>query len=1004
MLQPEPDDHPALAGEVAIKLLGGFHATRGGEPIAPSVWRLRKGRELVKILSLAPGHRLHREQLLEALWPDLDALAGANNLHQVVHVARRALGSGAIELRDELLTLRASVDVDEFESAAKQARHSGSAGAHRAALSLYGGELLPENRYDDWASARREAIEDLRAELEEEMGAWSEQRVSALPAQASSFVGRSHELRELLALVKRARLLTLAGAGGAGKTRLALELARAADSSYAHGSAFVELGSVGHNREVAPAVAAALDVGALPGRSSLEGIADFLASRTLLLILDNCEHVLSATAELVDALLRSAPDLTILTTSREPVRVAGEVVFRVPSMAIPDPEQRLDPEELLRYEAVQLLSDRASAAMPDFSIDAENTTDIARICFRLDGLPLALELAAARIGALGTATLAERLDDSFRLLRTGSRVGPTRQQTLTATLQWSYDLLDDEEQLLLRRLGVFASGFDLAATEAVCSGHVLEVSTVADVLARLVEKSLVSAEHVGRVDRYHLLETVRLYAVERLEAAGEGATLAERHARWALDKAERDGDAPALDREAANLRAAHKALLARDPREALRYCVALAPFWMRRIDLQEAHERLAESLAAAPERSALRAAGLLAMSAVDYRAGDLACGAGHAQESREISIELGDEQAEWRALQRLGEIAVGYDDASSALRLLGQARDLAQRAGLDASQAVSVYSLGVAHWLLGDLASAETLLTESVASLRLLAGSSERILSPLNIAEMRSSHPSRGPGLRIVFEETLQPFVEISCDTTIGYLLANQATIARVRGELPRARELLDEAGGRFTQARDERGEADVLVRRAYLELAADSPETARACLERALQLRRGLGDRRGVGMALLALGHLETVSGDYGRAEQPLSEARQLFRRAGDRWGLASALWRTADLAIVRGRLDEADAVLQQARAVVGETERRGWIAVTLGTLAEVAHLRGEAERACELFEQAREHYLAGGLEAGAAAMAGRLQSIAKVRQRPRKVAPGRTAATPKTKRRQRS
>jgi predicted ATPase len=1001
-LQPRPDDHLKSADDVAIKLLGGFAATRVGEPIDPSVWRLRKGRELVKLLALAPGHRLHREQLIDALWPDLDSASGANNLHQVVHVARRALGADAIELREELLTLRASVDVDDFERAAEHARRAGSAGASRAALSLYGGELLPENRYEDWAGVRREEIEQLRTDLEDEVGPADGGRLTVLPPQASSFVGRGHELAELLALMKRTRLLTLAGAGGAGKTRLALELARDAESGYAQGGAFVELASVGDGRVVAATVAAALDVGALPGRSALEGLADYLESRSLLLVLDNCEHVLLAAAELADALLRAAPDLTIVATSREPLRVAGEVVFRVPSMAIPDPEQRLTPEELLRYEAVQLLNDRATAAMPEFAIDAENAADVARICFRLDGLPLALELAAARLGALGTATLAERLDDSFRLLRTGSRVGPTRQQTLEATLQWSHDLLEDDEKLLLRRLAVFAGGFDLAATEAVCAGDRVEVAGAADVLARLVEKSLVSAEQLGGGRRYHLLETVRLYAGEQLAASGEAALLVERHARWALATAEREGDSPQLDREAANLRAAHDALLARDPQEALRYCVALSPFWMRRIDLREGHRRLAESLAAAPERTALVAEGLLAMSAIDVRAGDLACAASHAEESREIAVELADTHAQWRALQRLGDVAVGYDDARSALRVLESARRLAEREGLAASQAVSVYSLGVARWLLGDLAGAEALLIESAASFRSLADASERILSPLNIAEMRSSDPAGQPGLRIVFEETLQPFVEISCDTAIGYVLANQATIARVRDELGRARELLDEAGERFAAADDERGQADVLIRRAYLELAEGSPTPARECLEHALRLRRGMRDRRGVGMALLAVGLVEIVSGDYLAAEQPLSEARQLFRRAGDRWGLASSLWRTADLAIAQQQLDDAEAALLQARAVVGETERQGWIAVTVATLAEVAVLRGDAAGARALFEQARAHYLTGGSQAGVSAMDGRLQSLAKQRQRPRKVATGRTAGTTTKKRRQ--
>jgi predicted ATPase len=744
---------------------------------------------------------------------------------------------------------------------------------------------------------------------------------------------------------------------------------------------------------VTATVTAAFDVGSLPGRSSLEGVADFLRSRTLLLVLDNCEHVLPATAELADTLLRSAPNLTILTTSREPLRVGGEVVYRVPSMGIPDPEHRFAPEELHRYESVQLLRDRAVAAVPDFAIDSENAADIARICFRVDGLPLALELAAARLGALGTATLSERLDDSFGLLRTGNRVAPTRQQTLLATLEWSHDLLDEEEKVLLRRLGVFAGGFNLAAAEHVCSGGRLEVAAVADLLARLVEKSLVSAEDLGRGRRYRLLETVRLYALQRLEAASERAALGERHSRWAIETAEREGSSPELDREAANLRVAHDALLAREPQEALRYCLALSPFWLRRIDLQEGQRRLNESLAAAPERTEQRAAALLATSAIDYRAGDLARAETHARESHDIATELTDPRAEWRALQRLGEIAVSYDDAPSALRLLGSARELAEREGLDTSRAVSVYSLGVARWLLGDLVGAEALLIESARSFRLLAGSGAPIVSPLNIAEVRSAAPSGQPGLRIVFEETLQPFVEISCDTAIGYVLANQATIARVRDQLGRAHGLLDEAGQRFEQADDERGQADVLVRRAFLELAEGSLDQARECAEHALQLRRRRRDRRGVGMALLAVGLVWTVSGDYPRAERPISEARRLFRRAGDRWGLVSSLWRTADVAMARGRLEDAEATLQEARAVVGETERQCWIAVTVATLAEVAQLRGDAARALRLFEQAREHYLAAGAETGAAAIDARLQSIATDLQRPRKVASGSTA-----------
>ena len=237
--------------DIRIRLLGGFAASVEAEPVAESAWRLRKGRELVKLLALAPGNRLHREQLIDALWPELGASAGANNLNQAVHAARRALGAEAIQARDGLLELHAAVDVELFEQAAVSARASPKAAGYRAALALYGGELLPENRYDDFASGRREELTGLRDGLERELAALgSTPGPRGLPADASSFVGRSRELGELRSLLARTRLLTLSGTGGAGKTRLALELARGVEDGYADGAAFVELAGVARHEHV----------------------------------------------------------------------------------------------------------------------------------------------------------------------------------------------------------------------------------------------------------------------------------------------------------------------------------------------------------------------------------------------------------------------------------------------------------------------------------------------------------------------------------------------------------------------------------------------------------------------------------------------------------------------------------------------------------------------------------------------------------------------------------
>jgi predicted ATPase len=982
--------------DVTVTLLGGFSAAVDGEPVPERAWRLKKARELVKLLALAPEHRLHREQVMDVLWRDREPAAAANNLHQAVHVARRALDPDAIEVRDEVIFLdvEVDIDVDRFDLAAADARRSRSPAAYRAALAIYGGELLPENRYDDWAASRRDELAELVAELAEELAILGPaEGPRGLPTDASSFVGRGRELIELGALLGHTRLLTLSGPGGAGKTRLALELARAAETSYAGGAALVALAELSNPRLVPDAVAMALDVRALPGQDIVDALIDFLASRTFLLVVDNCEHLLGATAALTDALLRSAPGLTVLATSREALRIPGEVVFRVPSLDIPDPEQPLPPAELLRYGAARLFVERATAAAPGFVLDEENAADVARICFRLDGLPLALELAAGRLGALSPAAIAERLEDRFRLLRSGSRAAPTRQQTLAATLQWSHDLLEPDERTLFRRLAVFAGGFELAAVETVCSGDGLDVVGSADVLARLVEKSLVAADEGGRERRYRLLETVRLYARERLGEAGEVAALAGRHASWALALAEQERDSPLLDREAANLRAALDTLLAHKPHDALRCSVALWPFWLRRIDLDEARRRFAEALAAAPERTALRAEALFAAAAVDFRAGTLARGMAHAEESYSVASEIGDARAEWRAMQFLGEFGIANEQGiAEAATWLERGLELARREGFAASEAIGVYTLGVVRWVVGDLGGAEQLLEQSLASFRALAGSSERISSPINVADMRSSDPAGRPALRVVFEETLQPFFEVSCDAAVGYVLANLAAIARARGDLARARTLLDEAAERFVQAEDEQGQAAMNVRRAYLELAEGSLPEARACLERALLLRRQLNDRRGLGLVLAGLGLIETTAGDYESAERHVAEARDIFRRAGDRWGLASTLWRTADLALERGQLGDAEAALREALAVLGETQRERWIAHTLAGLAEVTVLQGDAERAAALFAGARERYAATDDDLGVASVDERLRTLAKTPLRPGKGAPNRT------------
>ncbi len=362
---------------------------------------------------------------------------------------------------------------------------------------------------------------------------------SNLPLALSSFIGREKELAEIEKLLADHRLLTLTGPGGCGKTRLALKAAFEVAEGFEDGAWWVGLASLSDPDIVPQAVAQALSVREAPGRSLNDALVEHLTPRKSLLILDNCEHLVEGCAGLVDALLRSCPNLKILATSREFLGVGGEVVWATPPLSVPDDHDAPLPEALLRDDAAKLFVERARSVAPAFALTEQNASALARLCRRLDGMPLAIELAAARARVLSVSQIAERLDDRFRLLKSESRTVDPRQRTLRATMDWSHDPLADDERVLFRRLSVFAGGFALEAAEQVCAGEGIERVDVLDLLSRLVDKSLVVAEERGGEARYRLLETVRQYGEEKLdESTEEAAATSRHHAGYFLELAE----------------------------------------------------------------------------------------------------------------------------------------------------------------------------------------------------------------------------------------------------------------------------------------------------------------------------------------------------------------------------------------------------------------------------------------------------------------------------------
>ena len=549
-----------------------------------------------------------------------------------------------------------------------------------------------------------------------------------LPIALTSFIGRDRELREVARLLDRNRLVTLTGAGGSGKTRLAVEAATARLGAAHDGVWLVELAGLGDPALVPDAIASALDLTLPSQRPALEGLGAQLSQSRRLLILDNCEHLVAACAVVAEHLLGACSELRILATSREPLRVPGEVTWRVPSLTLPAPGRSVKPAELASYESVRLFCERAGDVASGFALGDANAGAVAEICLRLDGMPLALELAAARVGALSPAQIAERLGDCLAVLTAGSRSALDRQQTLRATLSWSHALLTSNERALFRRLGVFAGTFALEAAEEVAAGEGVDERQVADLLGRLVDKSLVVAEQDADGYRYRLLEPMRQYARELLVEANEATTVEARHHAFYLELAraadpERTSAGPIvaagrLEADHDNLRAALGWALRHEPQQALRLAVHMWPMWMAGSHFQEGSRWLQAALAAAPAPTALRAEALRAACGLEVRLG-------RAGEVSELGIErveifraLGDRRAVAHALDEVGvyEYMAGrYDRAE---RLYAESRALAEELDDRKVAAAVLHSVGVLAQCRGDFAGAREALLDSLARLR----------------------------------------------------------------------------------------------------------------------------------------------------------------------------------------------------------------------------------------------------------------------------------------------
>lgn len=699
-----------------------------------------------------------------------------------------------------------------------------------------------------------------------------------LPRQLTTFIGREKEIAEVTSLLRKTSLLTVTGTGGCGKTRLTLQVAADMLEEFPDGVWFVELAPLTEPGLVAQTVAQVLNLPEQMSKSFTQVVTESLVDKRLLIVLDNCEHLLTACAQIANSLLRSCPHVKILASSREAMGIGGEQTYRVPSLSLPNLKQ-VTLENVSAYEAVRLFIERALLCRPDFVVTNQNAPALASVCHHLDGIPLAIELAAARVRSLTVEEINERLDNRFRLLTGGSRTALPRQQTLRAAIDWSYDLLNVQERWFLSQLSVFAGGWTLAAVEGICSDDTIADFETLDFLTSLVDKSLVMVERSEERTRYRLLESVRQYAANRLEESGGRLPVRVRHrdyfvrlaeeAEPKLRGAEQGHWLSVLESEHDNLRQALTFCLedAEGGIAGLHLGGALQRFWMIRGPLSEGRERLRALLsqASAQEPTAARALALNGAATLALFQGDYTSARALFEESLTIRRELGDQEGIAQSLGNLGNVAHEQ----------------------------------------GDYASARTRLEESLAIRRVL-GERRSIAAALGNLGNVALDQGDSTSARALYEESLGIFRELGDQQAIAYCLYNVGSIAVDQSDSASARSLFNESVALLRELGDRRGMAICLLSLGNAALEQDDIVSARELFAESLTIAYELGNTPGIPYCLESFASLG------------VKEDRKLYSSL--LWGAATALRETIGSPLPPTDREKQEHAIASVRASLGE------------------------------------------------------------------------------------
>ncbi len=746
-----------------------------------------------------------------------------------------------------------------------------------------------------------------------------------LPILLTSFIGREKERKEVVNLISKHRLVALTGSGGVGKTRLALQIGGELSNDFPNGVWFVDLSSLNDPGLVPQTVLTTLGLVEQPGKNIRQILQDFLGEKSLLIILDNCEHLVEACAKLAMELLSHCALLKILATSREALGVEGEITWRVPSLSSPDPATPLEPDQLRQFESVRLFIDRAALAKTNFNVNNENAHALVKICQTLDGIPLAIELAAAKISILSMEQISNRLDDRFRLLTGGGHAVLERHQTLRATMDWSYNLLSAEEQALFRRLSVFVGGCSLDAAESVCidedttTKNALRTVDILDILGQLVNKSLVIANERGGEFRYRLLETIRQYAHEELLQSGEASRMQKRYLDFFVKMSEEAEHKlmgmdqmtwlDRLESEMDNLRAALEwSLEGEQVVDGLRLAGSLWRFWDVRNHRNEGRERLAAFLShrgatkQTRERAkALYAAGILAQIQNEYATADM-----YFSEGLEISRKLGDKRAVGYLLLGMAQMWARYRGYKNTRQFLDESLAIFNELGDRWGMALSLEGLGAAAWEQDDLVTASSRCTECIKIYRELGDKISLSFALIGLANVMETQGDYDQAVTLS-EESLALFREMGYRWGISYALNILGEVARCQNDYSRAKVLYEESLAVGREIGDKDRIASEYHNLAYVSHHLGDYPQAAALFRQSLILSQEVGDTlltvvciSGMAVEAQAMGHLK-------RAARLFGAAQALIEAITNRRVPADQIEYQRNLTALRAQLDEA-------------------------------------------------------------------------------------------------